>query len=130
MMFLDRLAEQKIAHAIARGELIDLPGKGKPIPDEPGMELIAPECRVAYRILKNAGYLPEEVRVLKEIEELVSLLQVSAADAGGDSRAAGRFHLLLRRLGEIRGEQIWMADAYYLRIVDQLSARLAGCSAK
>jgi Domain of unknown function (DUF1992) len=55
MLALELLAERKIAEAIERGEFDDLPGAGKPLEleDDP---LVPEELRMAYRILRNAGY--------------------------------------------------------------------------
>jgi Domain of unknown function (DUF1992) len=50
----DLIAEQKIAEAIARGELDHLPGAGRPL--ELDDDALVPEdLRIAVRILKNAG---------------------------------------------------------------------------
>jgi len=55
MLALELLAERKIAEAIERGEFDGLPGAGKPLhlDDDP---LVPEELRMAYRILRNAGY--------------------------------------------------------------------------
>ena len=58
---MDFIAEQKIAEAIANGELDGLPGAGKPLALDDDA-LVPEDLRMAYRILKNAGYVPEEVR--------------------------------------------------------------------
>jgi hypothetical protein len=52
---LDFLVEQKLLEAVSRGEFDDLPGAGRPLDldDDP---LVPEELRLAYRILKNAGY--------------------------------------------------------------------------
>ena len=63
------IAEQRIAEAIARGELDDLPGAGRPL-DLDDDALIPEELRLAYRILKNAGYVPPEVETLNEMAQL------------------------------------------------------------
>ena len=60
---LEFLAEQKIAEAIANGELDDLPGAGKPLELDDD-SLVPEELRLAYRILKNAGVAPSEVKKL------------------------------------------------------------------
>jgi hypothetical protein len=65
----DLIAEQKIVEAIARGELDNLPGAGRPL-DLDDDALIPEELRLAYRILKNAGYLPPELETLNEIAQL------------------------------------------------------------
>ena len=60
---LEFIAEQRIAEAVSRGELDDLPGAGRPL--ELGDDALVPEdLRLAYRILKNAGVAPPEVKKL------------------------------------------------------------------
>jgi len=61
---LDFLAEQRIAEAVSRGELDDLPGAGRPL-DLDDDTLVPEELRVAHRILKNAGVAPPEVKRLE-----------------------------------------------------------------
>ena len=87
---LDLLAERRIAEAISRGELDDLPGQGRPL--ELDDDALVPEdLRLAYRILKNAGFVPPEVQALNEIAELERL-------AGLDSRAARKLALLRTKI--------------------------------
>ena len=69
MNFLDRIVEQKIAEAIARGELSRLPGEGAPLNLDDD-SLIPEDLRMAYRILRNAGFVPPEVAVMQEITDL------------------------------------------------------------
>jgi hypothetical protein len=69
---LEFLAELKIAEAIAKGELDDLPGEGRPLALDDDA-LIPEELRLAYRILKNAGFVPPEAQTLNEIAELERL---------------------------------------------------------
>jgi hypothetical protein len=65
----DLIAEQKIADAIARGELDNLPGAGRPL-DLDDDALVPEELRLAHRILKNAGYVPPELETVNEIAQL------------------------------------------------------------
>ena len=58
---MDQIAERKIAEAMARGELDDLPGAGRPLDLDDDKD-VPEELRMAYRVLKNAGFAPEEVR--------------------------------------------------------------------
>jgi hypothetical protein len=89
---LEFLAERKIAEALARGELDDLPGAGRPL-DLSDDALIPEELRLAYRILKNAGFVPPEVQTLNEIAQLERL-----ALAGGNSAAVRKLALLKARV--------------------------------
>ncbi|WP_235918894.1 DnaJ family domain-containing protein [Heliomicrobium undosum] len=74
------LAEQRIREAIDKGELDDLPGKGKPV-DLDEMAMVPPEMRAMIRYMKNAGIVPEEVQLLKEIEALYARLDGAKDDA-------------------------------------------------
>lgn len=68
------IAEQKIREAIERGELDNLPGKGKPLEIE-DLSLVPEDLRAGYIILKNAGVLPEEMELKKELVTLERLIE-------------------------------------------------------
>lgn len=68
-----KIAERKIEEAIERGELDDLPLRGRPIPED--MAGVPEEYRAAYRILKNANVLPEELQLMQEIRQLRARLR-------------------------------------------------------
>jgi len=104
------LAERKIEEAIARGELDELPGAGRPLEldDDP---LVPEDLRLAYRILRNAGYVPPEVHALREISQLERLLQREDADAAAHAKAVKKLALLRTRI----------EGAYYARAMARLS---------
>ena len=61
--------EAAIQNAIERGDFNDLRGKGKPLDLNDYFD--TPEdIRLGYTLLKNAGYVPEEVQLLNQISEL------------------------------------------------------------
>lgn len=126
MRFLELLAEETIQRAIARGDFDNLSGRGKPIPEEVGMDLVAPELRTAYRILKNAGCVPEEVRLRREIGDVAELLRMAARDSAAEASARARLQHLLRSLGESRSGHLMTAERYIARITELLSR----CSGK
>jgi hypothetical protein len=78
MSVLDSLAEQKIQEAVSRGELDDLPGAGRPLALEDDA-LVPEDLRVAYRLLKNAGFVPPEVETFSQIAQLERLVADEAA---------------------------------------------------
>ncbi len=80
MMPLQTIAEARIRDAIARGELDDLPGSGKRLELE-NLSQVPEDLRAGYLLLKNAGVLPEEMQVRKEMVTLEALLD-ACADAG------------------------------------------------
>lgn len=94
----ERIAENRITEAFEQGEFENLPGRGQPLDltayfNTPG------EDRMAFSILKNAGVVPSEVDLMREIEELERRVQ----DCGSQTEAqhlrqqlqAGRIKLTL-----------------------------------
>ena len=96
----DSIAERKIAEAIARGELDHLPGAGRPLELDDDAH-VPEDLRVAYRILKNAGYVPPEVDTLREIGELERFIERGAADSSAKAKVLRKI-ALLRTAAEAR----------------------------
>jgi hypothetical protein len=94
MSILHTLAERRILEAIKEGVLEDLTLRGQPIPRE-DLSGIPEELRMGYKILKNAGYLPEELQLRQEILELQDLLN---ACTSAEEQEQTRRKLTLRRL--------------------------------
>ena len=65
----ENLTDIKIKKAMAEGEFDNLPGKGEPI-DLSQYYNMPEHLRMAYQLIKNSGYIPEEVRLKKEMEIL------------------------------------------------------------
>jgi hypothetical protein len=61
---------RSIAHSQSNGELKAAKGFGKPLDFGEGYQETPEELRIAYKILKDAGYLPPEVELMREIEAL------------------------------------------------------------
>lgn len=120
MQGFEAVIEQRIAEAQRRGDFADLPGQGQPLvlDDE---RLIPEELRIAYRILKNAGYVPPEVQALKEIGELQRLVQ-SSADAGERSAALKKLRLLTMQMNAGRGGSLELQADYYDKLLHSLGA--------
>src|SRR5512143_2347885 len=95
MLAFEIIAEQRIREAIERGEFDRLPGAGQPLKLEDDA-MIPPELRVAYKILKNAGCLPPELELRKEIVTLRDLLRVVEDDAERTTRIRELNHKLLK----------------------------------
>jgi hypothetical protein len=123
LAFLDRIAEEKIREAIERGDLNDLPGAGKPVPDEEDLALVPADLRMAYRVLKNAGYVPEEVRLRREIEDASRLLELCDDSSTQYREGLNRLHLLVQRLGEMRGGNLALHDRYYRQVAEKFAQR-------
>ena len=77
--------EEQISEAVARGEFDNLRGTGKPLNLED--DSLAGDKTSAYRLLKQNGYAPPEIELLKEIrrenervEQQVNRLRSQARD--------------------------------------------------
>jgi hypothetical protein len=69
-----RIAEQRILEAQRNGDFDNLPGKGKPLELE-DLSWVPEDLRIGYKVLKNAGVLPPEAELLKDIHTLEDLLK-------------------------------------------------------
>lgn len=67
MSWLSRLAERQIHKARLQGQLQGLAGEGKPLPDRTGDAFISPGDAVGFRIMAEAGVLPEEIILKKQV---------------------------------------------------------------
>lgn len=63
---MGRIAQRKIQEAIEEGKFDDLPGKGQPLALEED-QVTPPHLRMANRVLKNAGVLPDWMQVQADI---------------------------------------------------------------
>jgi hypothetical protein len=88
----DKLVEQKIREAQEAGEFDDLEGAGRPVNLEAYFST-PEELRAGYALLKNAGVLPQEAVVLKELNEATARLE-----ACRDERERERLERVVRDL--------------------------------
>ncbi len=103
MFLIDEIAEARITEAIERGDLSGLSCEGKRL-DVKIDPLIPEELRMAYRILKNSGFLPEELRLRREISDINDLLR-TLPQGTGRARVAKRLNLLRARLSLARRKE-------------------------
>ncbi len=106
----EKLVEQKIREAQAAGEFEGLEGAGRPVNLE-AYFATPEELRAAYAVLKNAGVVPEEVQLLKEIEALRARRDTST-DAAERARLGReltelnlKYRLLVERTSGRRGAE-------------------------
>jgi hypothetical protein len=116
------MAERRILEAMERGEFDDLPGKGKPLELEDDDPMVPEELRMAYRIMKNAGMLPPELELRKEILRLSDLLD--AVRDEGERRARRReLDYKLMKLNLMRQRPVFLEGLpeYRERVLEKLS---------
>jgi len=114
MSWVERIAERKIREAIEQGELDDLLLAGNPLALD-SSPFVPDELRLAYKILKNAGYLPPEMELRKEIVTLRKLLD-SVEEEDERVRIARRINekvlklnLLMKRSLSAEERQVYVA---------------------
>ncbi|MDX1782351.1 MAG: DnaJ family domain-containing protein [Thalassovita sp.] len=69
MRSLRQLIERQILKAKAEGKLEGLEGEGKPLPERPEESVVDPAMAAGHRIMAEAGALPEEFRLKKDLDD-------------------------------------------------------------
>jgi len=97
----DRLVEKKIREAMEAGEFDRLEGAGRPV-NLDAYFATPEEMRAGYAVLKNAGIVPEEAQLLREINGLKEKLEAcrDRAEREGLSRAINDLKLKYNLLVE------------------------------
>lgn len=122
LSIIQTIAERKIQQAMAEGSLADLSHwKNKPLPPD-DMAKVPEDLRMAYRLLKNAGYVPEEVAMQKEITRLEQVL-AGCTDEKEKIRQLKRIGFLKTKLECRMGRAMELGEdgPYFNRVVDRLS---------
>ncbi len=113
-------AEERILKALEKGELDNLPGRGKPL-DLTDDSHIPSDMRIAYKILKNAGYAPPEVELQKEIANTRELLKNSREEEEAYRRIQ-KLNLLVTRMNIMRNRPVNLEEhqEYFQKIVNKV----------
>ncbi len=123
MIAFQRIAERRIQDAMERGEFDNLPGVGKPL-DLGTNPFVPTELRMAYKVLKNAGVVPQEVETHNEIRSLEAML-AGMEDEAERLRATTRLSLLRLRLDMSRpgGRDLALGGRVHDRVVERLTRK-------
>jgi len=97
MILSEQRVERLILDAQQKGEFDSLPGSGAPLVLDDD-SAVPEELRMAYRILKNAGYLPPDLQARQEALELYELIQSITVDDPRYFHTEKRLKLLEHRL--------------------------------
>lgn len=117
----EAIVEERIKQAQQRGEMDDLPGQGKPLPRE-DIDF-SNEFRLAYKILKNAGFLPPEVELKKDIFAMEQLLDAVEPGSAEQERIRKKLNLLLTRMGMMQNTRrtISIPEQYRNSLINRIS---------
>lgn len=118
---ISKIAEERIREAMENGEFDNLPGAGKPLVFE-DETWIPEDLRVAYRILKNAGCIPPELEMRKEILNLIDLIN-TLDDDGKRLKKLRELNFKLMKLNMMRKRPFNLEDfpEYEQRIVKKIT---------
>jgi hypothetical protein len=98
-----RSVEEAIRAARERGEFDNLRGRGQPL-DHTEYFSQPEELRLAHHLLRNAGFVPEEVELLREASELRERLR-ACSDEGERKRLARELETRRIKLDLLRGSR-------------------------
>ncbi len=118
------LAEEKIREAMNRGEFDHLPGKGKPLPPD-DLAGVPEELRLGFKLLKNAGMIPEEMLLRKEMVTLEDLL-ATCQEEGERTKLRGELSVKQLRYQSLMASRSWHSSAAYHTYEQQIQDKLAG----
>ncbi len=120
---LTRIAEQKIAEAMKTRDFTSEKWKNKPLPLDNDSN-IPDDLKMAYKILKNSGYLPPEVEEKKEVQRLEELI-ATTEDEHERLKQMKKLNVLLMKIDTKRSTpaNIAQQDDYYRKVVERISLR-------
>ena len=118
---LARIAEKKILEAMKEGDLNSEKWKNRPLPLDDD-RFVPDDLKMAYKILKNSGYLPPEIEARKEIKKLEDLI-ACAEDEHVRLKQMKKLNVLLMKLEAKRSSPANIAsqDDYYRRVVERIT---------
>lgn len=117
------IAEQRITEAIEDGRLNIAGWQGRPLPMEDN-RLVPDDLRMAYKVLKNAGFVPPEVETRKEIYKLEELI-ARTDDEHVRVKQLSKLHFLVMKLDAMRRSCSSIEDQqrYYQQVVERLTVK-------
>lgn len=119
----EKLIEERIRVAQRRGDMDNLPGRGKPIVFEDDSH-IPEDLRLPYKILKNADCLPPEIELRKEIQKTEDLL-AAMQDTAEKYRTIKKLNFMIMKLNSLRDTHadFEIPQRYQNRLVDRLEPK-------
>lgn len=97
------LSEERIKKAHKDGEFENLPGMGKPLPRD-DMAGVPEELRMAYKLMKNAGYTEEENILKQEMTTIENLIR-KCEDTGEKADLQKKLNEKLLRFNQVMSKR-------------------------
>jgi hypothetical protein len=123
MFGFQKIVEKRIQEALERGDFDDLPGRGKPIEIEDD-SMVPEDLRLAYKVLKNAGCLPPELQLKKEIRQMEDLLE-SIPDEREKYRQIKKINYRIMKLNLMgkKSPLLEEREIYYKKLVEKFGRK-------
>lgn len=117
---LTQIAERRIAQAIEDGTLNTDNWRNRPLPLDDD-SFVPADLKMAYKILKNSGYLPPEVETRKEVQKLEDLI-ARTEDCHERVRQMKKLNVLMMKIDAQRNRpsSIERDDVYYRKLVERI----------
>jgi len=117
MFGFQKIIEKRIKEAQKRGEFDGLPGEGEPLKIQDDSH-IPEDLRLAYKILKNAGFLPAELQLKKEIRQMEDMLE-NIPDEKEKYRQIKKINFKIMQLNMIRRSSPLLEETeiYYNKLI-------------
>ncbi|MEA3279136.1 MAG: DnaJ family domain-containing protein [Thermodesulfobacteriota bacterium] len=121
----EKIVEQRIQDALRKGEFDNLYGSGKPLVFENDSN-VSEELRLAYKILKNADYLPPEVELKKQINQTKELLS-GMKETSDKYCLIKKLNFLIMKLNSIRNTPVMyeMPQQYEAKLIGRFGSKPA-----
>ncbi len=118
----DKIVEQRIKQAQKDGSFKNLPGAGKPLKFEDAN--IPEDLRIAYKILKNADFLPPELELRKQIRQTEDILS-GMKDTTERYKTLKKLNYLIFKLNSTRNAsmELDMPQYYLEKVSDTLDSK-------
>jgi hypothetical protein len=115
------IAEQKIAEAMRERDLNSPKWENKPLPLEDD-RFVPDDLKMAYKILKNSGYLPPEIEERKEVKRIEDLI-ASTTDEHERLKQMKKLNVLLMKVDARRpfSSNISSQNEYYRKVVEKIT---------
>jgi hypothetical protein len=122
MDWISSIAEEKILESMRKGEFERLPGAGKPLKLEDD-SMVPEELRVGFKLLKNAGVIPEEMQLRKEILTLEDLL-ACCRDSSEQSKLRSELSVKKLRYQTLLADRVWASSGVFEKYERKIQAKL------
>ena len=123
----DKIVEERIKIAQKKGDFQDLPGSGQPL-DLDDDRFVAEDLRLAYKILKNADYVPAEIEIKKEIIKTEQLLE-GLKDEREKYCILKKLNFLIMKFNSLRraSANFDVPQQYVEKVVERIEPKCSKC---